>query len=115
MPPKRRNIGQSTIAAKKKRKERASETSDHRQARNERFRVYNAVGRALETSEQRQARQERNRVHNAHARSLETINTMPSGDTTVVTCANWWPTAGDNTVVTCANWWPTAGDTTVVL
>ncbi|KAI4484358.1 hypothetical protein M0802_013128 [Mischocyttarus mexicanus] len=72
MPPKRRNIGQFTIAAKKKRKERASETSDHRQARNERFRVYNAVARSLETSEQRQARQERNRVHNAHARSLET-------------------------------------------
>ncbi|KAI4485710.1 hypothetical protein M0802_012571 [Mischocyttarus mexicanus] len=63
MPPKRRNIGQFTIAAKKKRKERASETSDHRQARNERFRVYNAVARALETSEQRQARQERKRVN----------------------------------------------------
>ncbi|GFY27802.1 hypothetical protein TNCV_242671 [Trichonephila clavipes] len=59
MPPKRRAIGRSTKQAKRKREERASETSEQRKTRQERDRVHTALARSLETSEQRQARQER--------------------------------------------------------
>ncbi|GFV78488.1 helitron_like_N domain-containing protein [Trichonephila clavipes] len=72
MPPKRSAIGRSTKQAKRRREERASETSELRKTRQERNRVHTALARSLETSEQRQARQERDRVHTALARSLET-------------------------------------------
>ncbi|XP_073979046.1 uncharacterized protein [Rhodnius prolixus] len=72
MPPKQSAIGRSTNQAKRRREERASETSEQRQARQERDRDHTALARSLETSEQRQARQERDRVHTALARSLET-------------------------------------------
>ncbi|GFU96247.1 uncharacterized protein TNCV_3370101 [Trichonephila clavipes] len=72
MPPKRSAIGRSTKQAKRRREERASETSEQRKTRQERDRVHTALARSLETSEQRQARQERDRVHTALARSLET-------------------------------------------
>ncbi|UYV81643.1 hypothetical protein LAZ67_20001774 [Cordylochernes scorpioides] len=65
-------IGRSTNQAKRRREYRASETSEQRQARQERDRVHTALARSLETSEQSQARQERDRVHTALARSLET-------------------------------------------
>ncbi|UYV82208.1 hypothetical protein LAZ67_21001338, partial [Cordylochernes scorpioides] len=71
MPPKRSAIGRSTNQAKRRREYRASETSEQRQARQERVQVHTTLARSLETSEQRQARQERNRVHTALARSLE--------------------------------------------
>ncbi|XP_073997627.1 dynein beta chain, ciliary-like isoform X3 [Rhodnius prolixus] len=62
MPPKRSAIGRSTNQTKRRREERASETSEQRQARQERDRVHTALARSLETSEQRQARQQRNRI-----------------------------------------------------
>ncbi|GFU16071.1 uncharacterized protein TNCV_1300241 [Trichonephila clavipes] len=72
MPPKRSAIVRSTKQAKRRREERASETSDQRKTRQERYRVHTALARSLETSEQRQSRHERDRVHTALARSLET-------------------------------------------
>ncbi|UYV77690.1 hypothetical protein LAZ67_15001947 [Cordylochernes scorpioides] len=72
MPPKRNAIGRSTHQAKRRREYRDSETSEQRQARQERNRVHTAHARSLETSDQSQARQGSNRVHTAHARSLET-------------------------------------------
>ncbi|UYV78439.1 hypothetical protein LAZ67_16001365 [Cordylochernes scorpioides] len=72
MPPKRNAIGRSTHQAKRRREYRASETSEQRQARQERNRVHTAHARSLETSGESQARQGINRVHTAHARSLET-------------------------------------------
>uniref|UniRef100_T1I9R8 Uncharacterized protein n=1 Tax=Rhodnius prolixus TaxID=13249 RepID=T1I9R8_RHOPR len=73
MPPKRSAIGRSTNQAKRRREERASETSEQRQARQERDRVHTALARSLETSEQRQARQQRNRIRRTQTR--RTIHT----------------------------------------
>ncbi|GFV95159.1 uncharacterized protein TNCV_1292771 [Trichonephila clavipes] len=75
MPPKRSAIGRSTKQTKRRREERASETktSEQRQARQERDRVYTALARSLETNEQRQARQQRNRNHSTQTR--RTIHT----------------------------------------
>ncbi|XP_071036949.1 uncharacterized protein [Parasteatoda tepidariorum] len=72
MPPKRSAIGRSTNQAKRRREKRASETSEQRQARQERDGDHTALARTLETSEQRQDRQERVRDHTALARTLET-------------------------------------------
>ena len=59
MPPKRSAIGRSTNQAKRRREERASETSEQKKTRQERDQDNTALARSLETSEQRQARQER--------------------------------------------------------
>ncbi|GFV65464.1 uncharacterized protein TNCV_1716241 [Trichonephila clavipes] len=68
MPPKRSAIGRSTKQAKRRREERASETSEQRKTRQERDRVHTALARSLETNEQRQARQQRNRNHSTQTR-----------------------------------------------
>ncbi|GFX87395.1 helitron_like_N domain-containing protein [Trichonephila clavipes] len=73
MPPKRSAIGRSTKQAKRRREERASETSEQRKTRQERDRVHTALARSLETNEQRQARQQRNRNHSTQTR--RTIHT----------------------------------------
>ncbi|GFT98900.1 helitron_like_N domain-containing protein [Trichonephila clavipes] len=73
MPQKRSAIGRSTKQAKRRREERASETSEQRKTRQERDRVHTALARSLETSEQRQARQQRNRNHSTQTR--RTIHT----------------------------------------
>nr|XP_042905176.1 uncharacterized protein LOC122270735 [Parasteatoda tepidariorum] len=73
MPPKQSAIGRSTNHAKRRREERASETSEQRQARQERERDHTALARSLETSEQRQARQQRNRIRGTQTR--RTIHT----------------------------------------
>ncbi|XP_037927925.1 LIM domain kinase 1-like [Teleopsis dalmanni] len=72
MPPKRSAICRTTNQAKRRREERATETSEQRKTRQEQDRVHTALARSLEMSEQRQARQERDRVNTALARSLET-------------------------------------------
>ncbi|GFV30391.1 uncharacterized protein TNCV_98661 [Trichonephila clavipes] len=66
-------IGRSTKQAKRRREERASETSEQRKTRQERDRVHTALARSLETNEQRQARQQRNRNHSTQTR--RTIHT----------------------------------------
>ncbi|GFT13405.1 helitron_like_N domain-containing protein [Trichonephila clavipes] len=68
MPLKRSAIGRSTKQAKRRREERASETSEQRKTRQERDRVNTALARSLETNEQRQARQQRNRNHSTQTR-----------------------------------------------
>ncbi|GFU11284.1 uncharacterized protein TNCV_1484381 [Trichonephila clavipes] len=72
-PPKRSAIGRSTKQAKRRREERASETSEQKKTRQERDRVHTALARSLETNEQRQARQQRNRNHSTQTR--RTIHT----------------------------------------
>ncbi|GFW73040.1 helitron_like_N domain-containing protein [Trichonephila clavipes] len=61
MPPKRSAIGRSTKQAKRRREERASETSVSREKLGKKDRVHTALARSLETNEQRQARQQRER------------------------------------------------------
>ncbi|GFT92787.1 helitron_like_N domain-containing protein [Trichonephila clavipes] len=65
MPPKRIAIGRSTNQAKRRREERASETSEQRKTTQERDRDHTALARSLKTSEQRQARQPKTHAQDA--------------------------------------------------
>ncbi|GFV16021.1 uncharacterized protein TNCV_3976761 [Trichonephila clavipes] len=68
MPPKRSAIGRSKKQAKRRKEERASETSDQRKTKQEKDRVDTDLARSLETNEKRQARQQRNRNHSTQTR-----------------------------------------------
>ncbi|GFX13932.1 hypothetical protein TNCV_3422431 [Trichonephila clavipes] len=85
MPPKRNAIRQSTNQAKRRREERASETSEQRQARRERNRVHTALSRSLETSEQRE-------VDDAVLKVTDAAIPKTSNSHRKL-CAPWWNSA----------------------
>lgn len=71
MPPKRRNIGQSSAESRRLRTLRASETNEQRETRLAAVRSQAAQSRANETQEQRQARLDDERLRAAHSRATE--------------------------------------------
>ena len=68
MPPKRASIGRSTSGARNKKRLRASQTSEERQASNEADRLRVAQSRASESEEQRTVRVEAERLRATRSR-----------------------------------------------